>query len=243
MNSADEHLIFDQLRLFGGYQVYPNEIGFVEVLSYMDLEICLSAHPNWKNIKKQPPLLVYDCPEFFNHPDLTDYFCENCDSEQHKNMICHGLNGREGIDDNGHKRHYRLVVFSAIDPSQPIAFAAFDVDLKEGTTSPDEELPVKNINCRCEFLYAYVLKEYRNLGVGAMLGYTMGSLFWQQILFLLNQIEGTESAVCPMIMSDSFTRGGEEIMKNLLREVKMFSKAERAAGIIDHLGKPQVIAN
>lgn len=241
MNRNDEHMIFEELVLFGGYLQYPNEVGFVEVISHMDMEICLEQHPNWDTIRHQPPVLVYDCPAFAGQPDLMDYFCSQATSQSEQDHICTALDGHEKLQDDKQTRDYRLVIYSAEDPTKPIAFTSFDLVLSEDIEQNEVDADVNLISLKCDFLYAYVCPEYRSMGMGAILGMSMGTLFWEQIHHVWMQIKDSETALIPLIYSEKFTRGGAEIIKTVLREIKMFSDADKSPGRINHLRLPKIV--
>ncbi|MCJ8274832.1 MAG: hypothetical protein MJK04_36200 [Psychrosphaera sp.] len=241
MNANDEHMIFEELELFGGYLRYPNEAGFVEVISHMDMEICLEQHPNWEKIRHQPPVLVYDCPSFASQPDLMDYFCAQAQNQHEHDHICTALDGREKLQLDHQRRDYRLVFYSAEDPTKPIAFTSFDLVLSEGVEQSEVDADVNLIMLQCDFLYAYVSPEYRNMGIGGVLGLSMGTLFWQQIHHVWMQIKDSETALVPLISSEKFTRGGSEIIKTVLREIKLFSDADKSPGRINHLRLPRIV--
>ncbi len=241
MNANDEHMIFEELELFGGYLRYPNEAGFVEVISHMDMEICLEQHPNWDAIRHQPPVLVYDCPSFASQSDLMDYFCSKAQNQDEQDHICIALDGREKLQQDHQTRDYRLVLYSAADPTKPIAFTSFDLVLSEDVEQNEVDADVHLIALQCDFLYAYVALEYRSMGIGGVLGLVMGTLFWQQIHHVWLQIKDSETALVPLIASEKFTRGGSEIIKTVLREIKMFSDADKSPGRINHLRLPRIV--
>jgi GNAT superfamily N-acetyltransferase len=241
MNKNDEHLIFEELALFGGYLVYPNDVGFVEVISHMDMEICLENHRNWDGIRRQPPILVYDCPAFASQIDLMDYFCSSAANQNEQDHICLAFDGNEKLQSNRQTRDYRLVFYSATDPTQPIAFTSFDLSLSEDVEQSEVDCDVNLITLKCDFLYAYVLPEYREKGIGSLLGLSMGTLFWAQIKHVWSQIKDSETALIPLIYSEKFTRGGKEIIKTVLREIKMFSIADTSCGRINHLRPPRIV--
>lgn len=241
MNKNDEHLIFNELKLFGGYLVYPNETGFVEVITHMDMEICLENHPNWSDIRQQPPILVYDCPCFSSQSDLMDYFCQFTEHQHEQDLICHALDGNERCDESHQTRDYRLVMYSAEDPTKAIGFTSFDLMLSENIEQNEEQADVNLIALKCDFLYAYVIPEYRDMGIGSMMGLTMGTLYWQQIHHIWQQIKDSESALLPLIYAEQFSRGGREIIKTVLREIKLFADVNPSAGRISHLRLPKIV--
>lgn len=241
MNRNDEHLIFEELELFAGYSVYPNDVGFVEVITHMDMEICLENHRNWDKIRHQPPVLVYDCPAFVSQNELMDYFCNSASNQDQRDHICLGLDGKEKRQPDHQTRDYRLVIYSAEDPTKPIAFTSFDLFLSENIEQNEVDADVNLISLNCDFLYAYVLPEYRDMGIGAMLGLTMGTLFWQQIHHVWKQVNDSETAITPLIYAEKFDRGGQEIIKTVLREIKLFSDINRSSGRISHLRLPKIV--
>ncbi|MFT4926527.1 MAG: GNAT superfamily N-acetyltransferase [Phenylobacterium sp.] len=239
MNASDEHLIFGELELFAGYAMYPNEVGFVEVLTHMDMEICLQNHPNWPVIRQQPPVLVYDCPAFVSQSELMDYFCPFADNQSQHDHICVGLDGNEKRQADHQRRDYRLVIYSAEDPTKPIAFTSFDLFLSENVDQEDTQVNLIGLNC--DFLYAYVIPEYRGMGIGAMLGLMMGTLYWAQIHHVWQQINESETALVPQIHSEKFGRGGQDIISTVLREIKLFSDINKTKGRITHLRMPRIM--
>lgn len=241
MNRNDEHMIFEELELFDGYREYPNPTGFVEVLTHMDMEIVLEQHPNWTTIRSKPPLLVYDCPKFAPQNDLMDYFCRFAEGHYEQDHICMALDGNEKLQQDRQSRDYRLIFYSAEDPTKPIAFTSFDLSLCEDVEQTDVDADVNLIALKCDFIYAYVIPEYRNLGIGAMLGLSMGTLYWEQLHHVWLQIKDSDSALVPLIYSEKFSRGGSEIIKTVLREIKMFSHADKSKGRINHLRSPQIV--
>jgi GNAT superfamily N-acetyltransferase len=241
MNRNDEHLIFEELELFAGYLTYPNEVGFVEVISHMDMEICLEQHPNWDVIRHQPPILVYDCPAFASQSDLMDYFCTQAVNQDEQDHICLAFDGKEKLQSDHQTRDYRLVIYSAEDPTKPIAFTSFDLVLSEDVEQSEVDADVNLITLKCDFLYSYVLPEYRDKGIGALLGLSMGTLFWEQIHHVWRQVKESETALIPLIYSESFNRGGQEIIKTVLREIKMFSDADKSPGRINHMRPPKIV--
>jgi len=240
MNKNDEHLIFEALSLFDGYQTFPNNTGFVQVLTKPDMEACLEQHPNWRVICCQPPILVYDDPSFATQADLMDYFCSHAANSDQQNHISGALGGAINEMHDPKWRSYRLVLYSAKNPIKPIGFSCFDLGLIE-----DEPAKlgsnVNMISLKFDFLYAYVLPEFRYMGFGAIMGMSMGSLFWQQIKNVWQQIKDTETALTPLIYSENFSRGGQEIIKTVLRELKMFSDSDNPNDPISHLMMPQII--
>ena len=80
------------------------------------------------------------------------------------------------------------------------------------------------------------------MGVGAVLGMMMGSLFWQQIHYVWQSIKDSETALVPLIKSEDFTRGGQDIIRTVLRELKIFSQAQQQQGPIHHLRAPTIIS-
>lgn len=242
MNKNDEHLIFEQLQLFDGYLSFPNQNGFVAVISHMDMEICLAKHPNWPKIGTMAPLLIYDCPTFIEQADLSDYFCAHASSQNQLDHISCALNGAAHFDGNPQSRSYRLIVYSVTDPTQPIAFSSFDLTLTEAVEQESEATDINLIGLECDFLYAYVSPEYRNMGLGSVLGMMMGSLFWQQIQHIYKDIKDSETALVPLIKSEDFTRGGQEIIKTVLRELKIFSDAQPQTGPVYHLRAPRMVS-
>ena len=242
MNRNDEHLIFEQLQLFDGYLSFPNKTGFVTVVSHMDMEICLQQHPNWPQIRNQAPFLIYDCPQFIEQVDLSDYFCTQSESKAELDHISRALNGAERFDGDPQSRSYRLIVYSVTDPTVPIAFSSFDLALTESVEQESDNTDINLIGLECDFLYAYVLAQHRNMGVGAVLGMMMGSLFWQQIHYVWQSIKDSETALVPLIKSEDFTRGGQDIIRTVLRELKIFSQAQQQQGPIHHLRAPTIIS-
>lgn len=241
MNRNDEHMIFEELDLFDGYREYPNDTGFVEVLTHMDMEICLEHHPNWHQIRTQPPILVYDCPKFAPQSDLMDYFCEFADGAYERDHICMALDGNEKLQQDKQSRDYRLIVYSAEDPTKPIGFTSFDLSLCEDLEQTESDADINLIALKCDFIYAFVLPEYRQLGIGAMLGLSMGTLYWEQLHHVWLQLKDSDTALVPLIYSEKFSRGGSEIIKTVLREIKMFSQTEKSKGRICHLRQPQIV--
>ncbi len=241
MNRNDEHMIFEELELFDGYREYPNETGFVEVLTHMDMEICLEQHPNWAQIRRQPPLLVYDCPAFETQSELMDYFCRYAEGHYELDHICLALDGNEKLQQSKQLRDYRLIFYSAQDPTKPIAFASFDLSLDEGLEQTEDAADINLIALKCDFTYAFVLPEYRNMGIGAMLGLSMGTLYWEQLHHVWQQLKETDTALVPLIYSEKFSRGGSEIIKTVLREIKVFSHADKTKERISHLRPPQIV--
>lgn len=239
MNRNDEHLIFTGLQLFGGYPVCPNENGFVEVLSGSAMALCLVDHPRWAEIRQQPPLLVYDCPVFVSQNELLDYFCCFAADRHERDHLCLAFDGKEkrGRDHRG----YRLVIYSAEDPTKAIGCTSFDLLLSEDIEQKEIDADVNLITLKCDFLYAYVLPEYRHMGVGAMLGVSMGKLFWQQIHHIWQQINDSETALIPLIYAQQFKRGGKDILKTVFREIKQFADANPSSGRISHLRMPQIV--
>lgn len=242
MNRNDEHLIFEELKLFDGYSSYPNQFGFVDSITHMDMELCLEQHPNWSKIRTQPPLLIYDCPTFASDVDLMDYFCEQASDQEQQSHICEALKGWSGHRHNQQARQYRLVIYSAQDPTTPIGFSSFDLALTEDIEQNEIHADINLIGLRCDFLYAYVLPDLRDMGVGAVLGMVMGNLFWQQLHHVWLQVNDSETALVPLIYSENFSRGGQEIIKTVLRELKIFSDAQdKQNGSNHHLRQPQII--
>ena len=239
MNKNDEHLIFERLALFDGYLSCDNDSGFVSVIDNMDLEICLQNHPNWTQISKQAPLLVYDCPSFVEQADLLDYFCTLADSKQQLDHICRALNGSEHLDESQHTRSYRLIIYSAVNPTEPIGFSSFDLELSEDIEQEDD---INLISLKCDFLYAFVAPEFRDMGVGSVLGMMMGGLFWRQLHYVWSQINESETALVPLIYSENFSRGAQDIIKTVLRELKLFSDAQQQSGSVRHLRSPQLVS-
>jgi hypothetical protein len=241
MNRNDEHLIFQELELFDGYLAYPNKVGFVDSYTHSDLTIGLKGHKNWPEIKRQPPVLVYDCPTFASQSDLMDYFCCGTDSVAEQDQICLAFDGNEKLQLDHQSRDYRLVLYSAKDPTKPIAFACFDLSLSEDIEQSEVNCDVNLITLKCDFLYAYVIVPYRQLGIGGVLGLSMGNLYWEQIKHVWSQINDSETALIPLIYSQQFSRGGKEIIKAVLREIKTFSSDSVNSGRVNHLRLPRIV--
>ena len=163
MNKNDEHLIFEELGLFDGYVAYPNPNGFVEVISHMDMEICLEQHPNWDRIRHQPPVLVYDCPSFVSQNELMDYFCAQASCQDEQSHISLAFDGNEKLQQDGHSRDYRLVLYSAAEPTKAIGFSSFDLVLVEDVDQNEVDNDVNLIGLKCDF--------YLRLRAGRVSGY------------------------------------------------------------------------
>ena len=55
------------------------------------------------------------------------------------------------------------------------------------------------------------------------------------------QLKDSETALVPLIYSEKFSRGGQEIIKTVLRELKVFTHNDHSDSAIKHLRMPKIV--
>ncbi|AWB67186.1 hypothetical protein C2869_12400 [Saccharobesus litoralis] len=216
-----EPLDISKVSLLPSHQNDSSVSSLLDFYEVMDLDIVLSTHQNWPQIRQLPPLFIHDRPDFFDDSQLPNELWLSDEVEAERLKYSNKFSILPAL------REYRLLLFSIADPSQPLAFGSMDISIQhtwqlEGRTERPWELGIQ-----LEFLHNYVVPAYRDLGLDLLLGYAMGDIFWRQINHVLGQLTDSDYMLRPIIIDHERKAGGSMIVDTVEREMRMMSKLHK----------------
>lgn len=215
--------LFPLLHLLDDFSHFQLQDGFIQTLAEKDLRLQAPSSIGLDKSSVIPCVSIYDDSKPENTTALQQYFCsKSADDNAAIQQIFNTLSPVSHLSESRHQRHYRLVAFSEEDKRTPVAFVTFNVGLVDSWYADDNTCNERQIGGCCYLLYAYVVPQWRHLGVGSCLFHLISNLFWSQLQFIDAQAQSHNLTMVPLIYESEAAKGAEGLLHQVAMNINQY---------------------
>lgn len=215
--------LFPLLHLLDDFSRFQLHNGFIQTLAEKDLRLQAPPSVELDESSVIPCVSVYDDSLHENTSALQQYFCsKSADDNAAIQQIFNTLDPVSHLSESRHNRHYRLVAFAEEEKRTPVAFVTFNVGLLDSWYSDDNTCHDRQIGGCCYLLYAYVVPEWRHLGVGSCLFHLISNFFWSQLQFINAQAKSHDLTIVPLVYESGAAKGAEGLLSQVAMNINQY---------------------
>ncbi|ABV88700.1 hypothetical protein [Shewanella pealeana] len=215
--------LFPLLHLLDDFSHFQLQDGFIQTLAEKDLLLQSPPSIRLDESTLVPNISIYDDSKPENTTALQQYFCsKSADDNAAIQQIFNTLSPVSQLSESRHQRHYRLVAFSEEDKRTPVAFVTFNVGLLDSWYADGNSCDDRQIGGCCYLLFAYVVPQWRHLGVGSCLFHLISNLFWSQLQFIDAQAKSHNLTMVPLVYESEAAKGAEGLLHQLAMNINQY---------------------